>query len=79
MSSPLDRLAGPGQPLAAEPPEATEFESLKRSGLARLRDAGNAALSLDGRFDLAYGAAHALCLAALRYRGYRPTKRYIVF
>jgi hypothetical protein len=30
-------------------------------------------------FDLAYGAAHALCLAALRYQGFRPSKRYIVF
>ena len=66
MSSPLERLAGPGQPLAIEPPDATEFESLKRSGLTRLRDAENAANSLDGRFDLAYAAAHALCLAALR-------------
>jgi hypothetical protein len=35
MTSPLERLAGPGQPLAAEPPDAKEFESLKRSGLAR--------------------------------------------
>ncbi len=34
---------------------------------------------LESRFDLAYGAAHALCLAALRYHGYRPSKRYIVF
>jgi hypothetical protein len=79
MNSPLERLAGPGQPLVAEPPDAAEFEGLKRSGLSRLRDAENAAISLDGRFDLAYGAAHALCLAALRYRGFRPVKRYIVF
>jgi hypothetical protein len=57
----------------------SEFENLKRSGLARLKDAQNTAISLDGRFDLAYNAAHALCLAALRYRGFRPTKRYIVF
>jgi hypothetical protein len=41
-----------------------------------LRDPAN---SLDGRFDLAYASAHALCLAALRYRGFRPSKRYIVF
>ncbi len=79
MTSPLERLAGPGQPLAAEPPDAKEFENLKRSGLTRLKDAENAANSLDGRFDLAYSAAHALCLAALRYRGFRPVKRYIVF
>jgi hypothetical protein len=36
-------------------------------------------LSLEGRFDLAYNAAHALCLAALRWHGYRPANRYIVF
>jgi hypothetical protein len=31
------------------------------------------------RFDLAYNAAHALSLAALRWHGYRPDERYIVF
>src|SRR5579863_3487131 len=35
--------------------------------------------SLESRFDLAYNAAHARCLAALRWHGYRPTNRYIVF
>ena len=34
---------------------------------------------MEGRFDLAYNAAHALCLAALRATGYRPRQRYIVF
>jgi hypothetical protein len=33
----------------------------------------------DSRFDLAYNAAHALALAALRWHGYRPESRYIVF
>ncbi len=79
MSSPLENLAGPGKALAAEPPDAKEFTGLKCAGLARLRDAKNATNSLEGRFDLAYNAAHALCLAALRYRGYRPGNRYIVF
>lgn len=50
-----------------------------KSGLARLKDAESVLNSLDSRFDLAYSAAHALCLAALRYHGYRPSKRYIVF
>lgn len=36
-------------------------------------------LSLESRFDLAYNAAHALSLAALRYRGYRSESRYLVF
>jgi hypothetical protein len=77
--SPLERLAGPGNVLAKEPPDAQEFDGLVRSGLARLKDAEREANSLYSRFDLAYSAAHALCLAALRYRGFRPSKRYIVF
>jgi hypothetical protein len=77
--SPLERLAGPGNVLGKEAPDAKEFDGLVRSGLARLKDAENAANSLESRFDLAYGAAHALCLAALRHHGYRPSKRYIVF
>ena len=31
------------------------------------------------RFDLAYNAAHALALAALRAEGYRAQSRYLVF
>lgn len=36
-------------------------------------------MSLESRFDLAYNAAHALSLAALRRLGYRANHRYIVF
>lgn len=79
MTSPLENLSGPGKMLKAEPPDAAEFAGLKRSAHARLKDAANASLSLEGRFDLAYNAAHALCLAALRWHGYRPSNRYIVF
>lgn len=71
MRSPLDNLCGPNKPLAPEPPDEAEFAGLKRSGLARLQDASNTGLSLEGRFDLAYNAAHALSLAALRWHGYR--------
>jgi hypothetical protein len=39
MTSPLENLSGPGKPLKAEPPDFKEFEGLKRSGHARLRDA----------------------------------------
>ena len=79
-SSALENLAGPGGVLAKEPTDVKEFGGLVRSGLARLKDAGNAANSLDSRFDLAYNSAHALSLAALRYCGFRPSnKRYIVF
>lgn len=79
MTSALENLAGPTKPLVAEPPDEAEVQGLVRSGKARLADAGNAALSLESRFDLAYNAAHALCLAALRRRGYRARHRYIVF
>lgn len=78
MHSSLDNLVRGGQ-LKREPPAQSELDGLIRSGLARLNDAGNAALSLDGRFDLAYNAAHALALAALRWHGYRSDNRYLVF
>ena len=75
----LFNLSGPGKPLKAEPPDAAETAGLLRTGRARLHDAANPALSLESRFDLAYNAAHALCLAALRRQGYRPSQRCIVF
>ena len=62
-----------------EAPDAKEFAGLERSGLTRLADAENPGNSLESRFDLAYNAAHALCLAALRRLGYRATNRYVVF
>ncbi len=79
MSSRLDNLTGHSGPLAAEPPDRAEFNGLKKSGLARLHDAAKTGLALESRFDLAYNAAHALCLAALRSHGYRAKHRYIVF
>ena len=79
MPSPLEKLCGTGKPLRQEPPDAKEFAGLKRSGLARLKDAARSDISLESRFDLGYNAAHALCLAALRWHGYRPANRYIVF
>jgi hypothetical protein len=79
VSSQLDNLTGHNGPLAAEPPDRNEFTGLKKSGLARLHDAANTGLALESRFDLAYNAAHALCLAALRCHGYRAKHRYIVF
>lgn len=75
----LESLASPGNVLAKEPPDAKEFAGLVKSGLERLADAEKIENSLYSRFDLGYGAAHALCLAALRYHGFRPSKRYIVF
>ena len=79
MTSPLENLCGPGQPLRHEPPDAKEIAGFERSGLRRLADAEKQANSLESRFDLAYNAAHALSLAALRRSGYRAANRYIVF
>ena len=79
MPSPeLENLARTGQ-LKREPAGSREVERLIRSGEARLTDARNESLSLDSRFDLAYNAAHALALAALRLRGYRSENRFVVF
>ena len=52
--------------LKAEPPAQAEFDGLLRSGRTRLEDAQYPANALESRFDLAYNAAHALSLAALR-------------
>ena len=78
MTSPLEHLEASGQ-LHPETVEPREFAGLIASGRTRLSDAENPALSLASRFDLAYNAAHALCLAALRRTGFRPANRYIVF
>lgn len=79
MTSPFENLCGPGKPLKPEPPDAKEFAGLVRAANARLTDAARPALSLESRFDLAYNAAHGLCLAALRWHGYRSSVRYVVF
>lgn len=79
MPSAFESLSGPGKALQVEPPDRREFEGLVRSGHVRLRDAQNTTLSIESRFDLAYNASHAFCLAALRWHGYRPSKRYVVF
>lgn len=76
--APLDNLVKIGK-LKQEPADQTEFDGLLRSGRIRLADARNPALALESRFDLAYNAAHALALAALRWHGYRPDARYLVF
>jgi hypothetical protein len=65
--------------LKLEPPDQTEFNGLVESAAKRLTDARNEANSTESRFDLAYNASHALSLAAMRWHGFRPNKRYIVF
>lgn len=77
-SSSLERLAQSGS-LKREPGDQQEIEGLVRSARVRLKDARLAALSTESRFDLAYNAAHAFALAALRWHGYRSENRYLVF
>ena len=74
----LDNLVKTGQ-LKIEPMNQQEFSGLLGSGEARLNDASNSTLAAESRFDLAYNAAHSLSLAALRWHGYRPGNRYLVF
>jgi hypothetical protein len=58
------------QKLKAEPPDQHDFDGMLKSARIRLQDS---------QFSLAYGAAHALALAALRWHGYRSDNRYLVF
>ena len=74
----LENLARIGK-LKAEPPAQGEFDGLVWSARTRLGDARNETLAVESRFDLAYNAAHALSLAALRWNGYRSDHRYLVF
>jgi len=79
MSKPeLHNLVRIGQ-IKAEPASRSEFAGLVESARKRLADARNESLSAESRFDLAYNASHAFALAALRWHGYRPDNRYIVF
>ena len=65
--------------LLPEPGTRGEIAGLLTSGAERLADARNEGLALSSRFDLAYNAAHAFSLAALRWHGYRSDNRYLVF
>lgn len=74
----LDNLVKIKQ-LKVEPPDQKEFDGMVSSAKRRLIDAQNQSLSEDSQFSLAYGAAHALALAAMRWHGYRSDNRYLVF
>ena len=78
MSTELANLLRIGK-LKAEPPHDRELAGMLASGELRLVDALRADLAFDSRFDLAYNAAHALALYALRRAGYRSDNRYLVF
>jgi len=74
----LERLAATGL-LKHEAPGREEIAGLLRTGAVRLEDARKTTNAPESRFDLAYNAAHAFALAALRIHGYRTDKRYVVF
>lgn len=81
MSSPqenLQNLLKIGK-LKAEPPNQSEFDRLVMSARRKLPDAENAGNSADTRFTVAYDAAYALAVAALRWHGYRSENRTLVF
>jgi len=65
--------------LKVEPPTHSEYAGMVASARRCLVDAQNNDLDPDSQFDLAYGAAHRLALAALRREGYRSADRITVF
>jgi len=74
----LKNLQKIGQ-IKAEPPDQAEFHGLVKSAKEKLPDAEKIGLSAGSSFLLAYRAAHSLSLAALRWHGYRPSNRIVVF
>lgn len=77
-SAELQNLARSGA-LKRETPSAKELHELRRLADIRLKDAERPELDFENRFDLTYGAAHALAVFALRRMGYRSENRYLVF
>ncbi|MCM8856132.1 MAG: hypothetical protein LC541_11850 [Candidatus Thiodiazotropha sp.] len=65
--------------LKSEAPDQAEIDGLLESAKRRLKDASVEEVSEEGRFLSAYGAAHALSVAAMRWYGYRSSERYLVF
>jgi len=74
----LDNLVKIKQ-LKKEPPDQKEFDGMVSSAKRRLQDAEVDAVSEEGRFLSAYGAAHVLSVAAMRWHGYRSDNRFLVF
>lgn len=67
----LDNLVSIGK-LKTEPPDKVELDGLLQSGARRLADAANETLAIESRFDLAYGAAHALATLSSTLPWSRP-------
>ena len=65
--------------LKVEASSRKEFDGMLAAARRSLADAQNETIETDSQFDLAYGAAHRLALAALRQQGYRSENRITVF
>jgi len=74
----LDNLVKIGR-LKVEPPDQNQFDGMLKSAKTRLKDIKVEGLSEVGKFSSAYGAAHSLAVAAMRWHGYRSDNRYLVF
>lgn len=74
----LDNLVKVGN-LKEEAPDQIQFNEMVGTPTTLLEDLKVEGLSEEGKFSLAYGAAHSLARAALRWHGYRSDDRYIVF
>src|SRR6266702_3678917 len=67
------------QKLKAEAGSRKEFDGMLAAARRSLADAQNETIETDSQFELAYGAAHRLALAALRQQGYRSENMITVF
>lgn len=74
----LENLVNAKQ-LQQEPPDAKEIAGMVGSAEFYVKDSLASGLSDNSHFTLAYNAVHSLSLAALRFYGYRPVNRFIVF
>jgi hypothetical protein len=63
----LENLVRVGQ-VRSEPCTQSEFDGLLTAGSTAMADARNEVLAPQSRFALAYNAAHAFALAALRWQ-----------
>jgi len=85
MPSPAEKLKNLEKigSLKSEPTSREEIRGFLSGALVYLQDSQNLGNSAASRFQLAYSAAHALALVALRAHGYRPAQsrghRTIVF
>ena len=78
MSAELNNLVNLGK-LQPQPPRKSEIDGILQRAAEFLEGAQNASGPLSVRFSLAYSAAHAIALGALRMAGYRPAYRGVAF